>query len=134
MATPASASADRYGRRPPLSPRRRLLLALAGVGVLVGLTLAFFLWQRASGDQVDWTLLGYSVRSDSQVLVDFTVSKPAGTAVSCRVVAQDSTMTVVGSLDVDLPAAGAQVRRSVVVPTRARAVVGTVDTCVARKG
>jgi len=133
MASP-NAAADRYGNRRPLSPRSRLLLALAGVGVLVALTLAFFLWQRASGDQVDWTVIGYDVRSDSQVVVDFTVSKPDGTAVSCRVVAQDRTMTVVGSRDVDLPAAGSQVRRSVIVPTRSLAVLGTIDSCVRRRG
>ena len=134
MATPSVPPPDRYGRRPAMSPRHRAVLAALGVGVLVALTVAMFVWTRVAGSKVDWTVIGYDVPSDSQLVVDFVVTKPDGTAVTCRVVGKDRSMAVVGSLDVDLPAAGSAARSSVRVPTRGRAVVGTVDSCAPRSG
>ena len=136
MASPAAgdeAWRQRYGRRPPLPARRRVLLGLLGVAVLVGLVAVMFVWTKA-GSRLQWSVIGYDVRSDSQVAVDFSVAKPDGLAVTCRVVAQDRTTAVVGSVDVPLPAAGRDVRRSVLVPTRSRAVLGTVDSCAPTPG
>jgi hypothetical protein len=136
MASPAvgdDAWRDRYGRRPPMSPRRRTLLALLGVAVLVAVVVVMFVWTKA-GSRIQWSVIGYDVRSDVQVVVDFSVAKPAGQAVTCRVVAKDRSTAVVGSVDVPLPAAGGDVRRSVLVPTRSRAVLGTVDSCAATPG
>jgi Domain of unknown function (DUF4307) len=121
---------ERYGRRPPASQRRRLVLAMVGVGLLVAATAALFVWIRVAGSGVSFTVGGYDVRSDSQVTVTFTVAKPDGTAVSCRVTAQDRVRDVVGSQDVTLPAAGSELTRTTTLRTRGRAVVATVDSCV----
>jgi uncharacterized protein DUF4307 len=136
MASPAvgdDAWRRRYGRRAPMSARRRTLLGLLGVAVLVGLVVAMYVWTKA-GSRIQWSVIGYDVRSDTQVAVDFTVAKPAGQPVTCRVVAKDLATVVVGSVDVPVPAAGGDVRRSVLVPTRSRAVLGTVDSCAPTPG
>ncbi len=125
---------ERYGRRAPARRGRTVALAVAGVVLLVGATLAVFLWSRAARPPIDFTVSGYQVLGDDSTRVDFTVDKPDGTAVSCRVVAQDRSADVVGSQDVALPAAGRQVTRSVTVRTRGRAVVGTVVSCAAVHG
>jgi hypothetical protein len=125
---------ERYGRRPSASRQRRLVLALVGVGVLVAATAALFVWIRVAGSGVSFTVGGYDVRSDSQVTVTFTVAKPDGTAVTCRVTAQDGATDVVGSQDVTLPAAGSELTRTTTLRTRGRAVIGTVDSCVVGAG
>jgi hypothetical protein len=121
---------ERYGRRQPASRNRRLVLALVGVGILVVATAALFVWIRVAGSQVSVTVGAYDVVSDDQVTVTYTVAKPDGTAVTCRVTAQDRDTNVVGSQDVTLPAAGSELTRTTTLRTRGRAVVGSVDSCV----
>jgi uncharacterized protein (DUF58 family) len=130
---PTSAMDDRYGRRPQASRNRITLLAVVGVAALFAATTLVFAWSR-SGTQVSVSVGAYSVVSDDRTTVTFSVTKPAGTPVSCRVVAQDRSGSVVGSQDVTLPAAGSQVSRTVDLRTRGRAVVGTVDSCVVVHG
>jgi uncharacterized protein (DUF58 family) len=120
---------DRYGRRPQASRNRVALLVIVGIAALVAATTIVFAWSR-SGTQVSVSVGAYSVVSASETTVTFSVTKPDGTAVSCRVIAQDRSGTVVGSQDVTIPAAGQQASRTVTLRTRGRAVVGTVDSCV----
>jgi len=124
---------DRYGRRPQASRNRITLLAVVGVAVLFAATTIVFAWSR-SGAQVSVSVGAYTVISDARTSVTFSVDKPDGTPVSCRVIAQDRSGTVVGSQDVTLPAAGTQVSRTVELRTRGRAVVGKVDSCVVVPG
>jgi Domain of unknown function (DUF4307) len=124
---------ERYGRR-RRAPRRARVLAVLGVLVLVLLTVAAFVWSRWGRTDVTWTVIGYSVESDSLTWVDFQVDKPDGTAVSCRVIAEDRFFDVVGSSDVPVPAAGAHVRQTVTLRTLGRAVTGTVKSCTVSPG
>jgi uncharacterized protein (DUF58 family) len=105
-----------------------------GVAMLVVVVLAVFAWSRSGPPTATFTVTGYEVRSDDQVRVDFTVDKPDGTGATCRVQAQDRSGAVVGSVDVAVPAPGSTVARSVTLPTRGRAVVGTVSSCVLDPG
>ncbi len=120
---------DRYGRRPQASRNRVALLVVVGIAALFAATTLVFAWSR-SGTQVSVSVGAYSVVSDDETTVTFSVTKPDGTAVGCRVIAKDRSGAVVGSQDVTLPAAGHQVSRTVSLRTRGRAVVGTVDSCV----
>jgi uncharacterized protein (DUF58 family) len=130
---PTSPMDDRYGRRPQASRNRITLLAIVGVALLFAATTIVFAWSR-SGTQVSVSVGAYKVVSDAQTSVTFAVDKPNGTPVSCRVIAKDRSGSVVGSQDVTLPAAGSQVSRTVVLRTRGRAVLGTVDSCVVVAG
>jgi MFS family permease len=132
---PTSPLDDRYGRRSArqTAVRNRVtILAVVGVAALVALTALVFAWNR-SGPQLRVIVGGYSVVSDDETTVTFSVTKDAGAAV-CRVVAQDRTGVVVGSLDEPIPAEETQVDRTVTLRTRGRAVVGTVDSCAFVQG
>jgi uncharacterized protein (DUF58 family) len=124
---------DRYGRRPQSTRNRVTLLVIVGIAALVAATTLVFAWSR-SGAQVSVVVGAYDVVSDEQTSVTFSVTKPDGAQVSCRVVAQDRGGGVVGSSDVTLPAAGRQASRTVTLRTRGRAVIGTVDSCVVVAG
>ncbi len=124
---------DRYGRRPQATRNRVTLLVIIGIAALVAATTLVFAWSR-SGPQVSVVVGAYHVDSDAQISVTFSVTKPDGTPVSCRVIAQNRAGDVVGSSDLTLPAAGRQLSRTVTLRTRGRAVVGTVDSCVVVAG
>jgi len=73
---------------------------------------------------------GYSVESDSEVLVKYDLHRPEGVAVLCRVSALDSSKARVGTVEDAVPAAGpTSLRREVRVRTSVRAVTGVVDSC-----
>ena len=121
---------ERYGRHPsdPAQTRRR---AFVGVAVFVVVVAGFAWWVQTTRAQVDFVVSSYRVTDDHSTEVDFSLTKdPAATAV-CRVVAQNRYQEVVGTLDVTV-ASGPQTGRSqqtARVPTRERAVVGTVLSC-----
>lgn|GEM_PF-2095941 len=119
----------RYGRLAARPGRVRLLVAGAVV-LLLGLVVTLFLWSQAAGS-LAYTVSGYAVLSDTQMTVSFSVDKPDGQLVGCRVVAQDRYTDVVGSVDVRLPRAGSHQAMTVTVPTRGLAVVGLVQSCKA---
>ena len=131
--SPTSPLDERYGRRAQASRNRVTLLAVVGVAALVAATTVVFAWNR-SGPQLQVSVGAYQVVSDDQTTVTFSVRKDAGVAAVCRVVAQDRSGTVVGSLDEPIPAGQDQVSRTVTLRTRGRAVVGTVDSCAVVHG
>jgi uncharacterized protein (DUF58 family) len=134
VATPPTSPLDeRYGRRAQASRNRVTLLAVVGVGALVAATTLVFAWNR-SGPQLQVTVGAYQVVSDDETTVTFSVTKDVGVPAVCRVVAQDRSGTVVGSLDEPIPADERQVDRTVTLRTRGRAVVGTVDSCAVVHG
>jgi hypothetical protein len=127
--TDPSALDARYGRRAPASRARTIALAVAGVGLLVAATTAVYVWKGGARPLIVYTVSGYQVSGAASTRVDFTVDKPAGLAVTCRVEAQDAAGDVVGSQDVPLPAAGKEIATSVTLLTRGLAVLGTVVSC-----
>jgi len=131
--TPVDPLDERYGRRSQASRNRATLLAVVGVAALVAATTLVFAWNR-SGPQLQVSVGAYRVVSDEETTVTFSVSKDVGVAAVCRVVAEDRSGTVVGSLDEPIPADQAQVSRTVTLRTRGRAVVGTIDSCAVVHG
>jgi hypothetical protein len=127
--TDADLMAERYGR-PNHDPRLARRLSILGVTILVLGVAAVFWWSQSGGDRIQPTVTGYRVTSDSSITVSFTVTKPAGRRVSCRVVGEDRSMTVIGKLDVTLPAAPSEVAQTVTLPTFGRAVTGIVQSCM----
>ena len=72
----------------------------------------------------------YAVESDAQIVVEYDLHRPAGTAVVCRITALDGARNRVGTVDDAVPATGpASVHRSVQLRTSVRAVTGVVDSC-----
>jgi hypothetical protein len=101
-----------------------ILGCLAAVGVIVW-------WGIVSTvGSVRPEVTGYEVRSDTSVVVEYDLHRPAGTAVVCRVIALDGGRNRVGAVDDAVPATGpASVHRVVELRTSVRAVTGVVDSC-----
>ena len=73
---------------------------------------------------------GYEVRSDTSVVVEYDLHRPAEVAVVCRISALDSGHNRVGTVEDAVPAQGpTSVHRVVLLRTSVRAVTGVVDTC-----
>jgi len=84
--------------------------------------------------QVSPTVTGFRVVSNSEVVVDYTVRRPADTAVDCQVVAWDEHQGRVGAVTDAVPASrrGGDAHRTVTVRTSALAVTGLVESCTRR--
>ena len=73
---------------------------------------------------------GYKVESDTSIVVEYDLHRPAGTAVVCRISALDSGRNRVGTVEDAVPATGpTSVHRVVSLRTSVRAVTGVVDSC-----
>ncbi len=127
--TDAQLLAQRYGRRRRLSRGGRVALVVAGLALLVAGVAVVFSWVQAAQPGVTATVTAYQVVSAGQVDVRFHVTKDAGAAAVCRVVAKNRYTDIVGSRDVTVPAGQADTDLSVSVVTTERAIVGLVDSC-----
>jgi Domain of unknown function (DUF4307) len=73
---------------------------------------------------------GYEVTSDTSVVVEYDLHRPADVAVVCRISALDSGHNRVGTVEDAVPAQGpTSVHRVVSLRTSVRAVTGVVDSC-----
>ncbi len=97
---------------------------LAAVGVIVW-------WGIAStAGSVRPEVTAYRVESDTSIVVEYDLHRPAGVAVLCRITALDGGRNRVGTVDDDVPAQGpTSVHRVVSLRTSVRAVTGVVDSC-----
>ncbi len=72
----------------------------------------------------------YRVESDTSIVVEYDLHRPAGTAVTCRISALDGGRNRVGTVQDTIAAPGAtSVHRVVSLRTSVRAVTGVVDAC-----
>jgi hypothetical protein len=97
---------------------------LAAVGVIVW-------WGIAStAGSVRPEVTAYQVQSDTSILVEYDLHRPAGVAVVCRITALDGGRNRVGTVEDAVPAEGpSSVHRVVTLRTSVRAVTGVVDSC-----
>ena len=119
----------RYGRRPPRSARRKVILAAVGIATLTALTLVVWSAYVRAQPGVQGLTVSYDVRSDREVTVRVEVTKPDGRAAQCTVVAQDLKARIVGSGTISAPAAGSRVYVDTVLETTRRAILGKVESC-----
>ena len=72
----------------------------------------------------------YEVGSDTSIVVEYDLHRPAGVEVVCRISALDGGHNRVGTVEDTVPAQGpASVHRVVSLRTSVRAVTGVVDSC-----
>jgi Domain of unknown function (DUF4307) len=119
----------RYGRRAPRSTRRKAVLVMAGLVVLTAATLLVWAAFVRVQPGVEALTVSYDVRSDREVAVRVEVTKPAGRAAECTVIAQDVDARIVGSGTVTAPAAGARAYVDTVLETTRLAILGKVESC-----
>ena len=101
-----------------------ILGCLAAVGVIVW-------WGIVSTvGSVRPEVTAYRVESDTSIVVEYDLHRPAGVAVVCRISALDGGRNRVGTVEDTVPAQGpASVHRVVSLRTSVRAVTGVVDSC-----
>jgi hypothetical protein len=122
---------QRYGRTPGRARRERLILIVAGIlfGLVIG---AWVIWaglDSVSGG-LDTRDLGHKVNDEFSVNVQYEVTVPQGTEVSCALQAQNDKHAIVGWKIVDLPASDSYTRRfTEEVRTSELAVTGLIYRC-----
>lgn len=97
---------------------------LAAIGVIVwwGVT--------TTTGSVRPEVTAYVVESDTSIVVEYDLHRPAGVAVVCRISALDGGRNRVGTVEDTVPAQGPEsVHRVVTLRTSVRAVTGVVDSC-----
>ena len=124
--------AQRYGvkSRPAKARRNQKLLAGVGVSALVGATWFF---SSANFNPVSYKEVGFEVVDEWQTTIEFEVTAPIGTVLSCDLQAIDSSFGVVGHKTVELAGVDAQtVRYESEIRTTMRAVTAVVEICRAK--
>lgn len=100
------------------------ILTLFGVAAVVWYGLAY------TAGQVTYTTVSYRVADAGSVTVDFDVTMDPGTSATCTVRALAENFSVVGTLDVPIPASTeTTTSHTTTVRTTSLAVTGLVDSC-----
>lgn len=123
---------ERYGRNTSKSNHRlwRILLVLGGV---IFVSTAIWAAYNLSHSDVSWQDRGYSVHSDHDMTVFFSVTMDPGTSARCTIEALNINYAQVGIIEVDIPASDERTTvHSAQLATQELAVTGVVNTCVVR--
>ena len=115
---------------PRLAPGtlRWCIVGVLGVGAMVAVVIWYGL--AANVGAVVPEVTAYRVVSDSQLEVDYRLTRPADRAVTCTITGLDARKGIVGTVTDEVPAGESRVQRSVEIRTAQRAVTGVVDSCV----
>ena len=115
---------------PRLAPGtlRWWIVGVLGVGAMVAVVIWYGL--EANVGAVVPEVTAYRVVSDSQLEVDYRLTRPADRAVTCTITGLDARKGIVGTVTDEVPAGESRVQRSVEIRTAQRAVTGVVDSCV----
>jgi|JI10StandDraft_1071094.scaffolds.fasta_scaffold74602_4 hypothetical protein len=115
---------------PRLAPGtlRWWIVGVLGVGAMVAVVIWYGL--AANVGAVVPEVTAYRVVSDSQLEVDYRLTRPADRAVTCTITGLDARKGIVGTVTDEVPAGESRVQRSVEIRTAQRAVTGVVDSCV----
>ena len=129
MTTPAFPP-GRYGRRRSArrAPRWVLPVLVAAV-VVAGVAVAFGMYRTYVSGQIQSEVTAFSIRSDHEVTVTFSVIKDAGEAVTCIVRARSKDGQEVGRAEVGVPKQPRSASVTYALPTSKRAFTGEVYSC-----
>ena len=122
----------RYGRRRSARPRRRWLLALLIAAALAASSLVMNRLYTLYGDpNYDAEVVSYTDITDSQLVLHFRVTVPAGGSAICLLRARSHDGAEVGRAEVRVDAARGQrhPRTSYRLATSGRAFIGEVVRC-----
>ncbi|MFF3866972.1 DUF4307 domain-containing protein [Micromonospora sp. NPDC001898] len=122
----------RYGRRREPARRRPALVALLAVALAAVLGVATFTMYGKYGDpDYDAQVITYTDITDSQVVVDFRVTVPAGGSATCalRARSHDGAELAREEVTVTAPAGESQVTARHRLTTSARPFIGEVVRC-----
>jgi hypothetical protein len=118
----------REGRRRPIVP-----LIILAVVIAASLAVTVKLYQQFGGTDYEAQIVGWDPPTDSQILIHFTVTVPAGAPAKCALQARDYGGNDLGDLDVVVRPAGraTTIDAREAVPTKAKAAAGYVLGCQA---
>jgi hypothetical protein len=122
----------RYGRRRAPHRRRPWVLALLVVAVLAaGAALTARLYSQYGDPTYDAQVVNYTDVTDSQIVIEFRVTVPAGGEAICVLRARSRDGAEVGKQEVRVSAAPGETRpvRTHTLATSARPVSGEVIRC-----
>jgi hypothetical protein len=116
---------ERYGFKRP-----RSWIAIALITAIVGVGWITWAGLYHSNPEIRVQLISFTVDSDREVSVRYSVDRNSAEATSiCTVIARDFYKDIVGQIDVEIPAGQEKVELVSVVPTRNLAVNADVSTC-----
>ncbi len=114
--------------RPAPGTTRWWVVGIVGCLVAVGVIVWWGIVTTAGSVRPEVT--AYRVESDTSIVVEYDLHRPAGVAVLCRITALDGGRNRVGTVEDAVPAQGpSSVHRVVSLRTSVRAVTGVVDSC-----
>jgi hypothetical protein len=120
-------SSERYGQ-----PRSLSRPALVALGIAIAAAVGLLLWSawEYALTPVRSQIVSFTAIDDRQISVRYQITRQnPDQEVRCTIEAQDYDRTIVGELtDVIAPGLGT-LTRTVIVPTRVRAVAVVVDSC-----
>lgn len=119
--------AQRYGKRAKLSKTRWIWISVVGIALMmVGVLFASI----ANYNPVQSQDVGFSVKSPTQVVLDFELTKPQDATAVCSVEALNEQFGQVGYKIIEIgPQETAKVRLSVSINTTELATTALVDEC-----
>ncbi|MFI6868488.1 DUF4307 domain-containing protein [Nocardia sp. NPDC050406] len=122
--------ADRYGTAPRAS-RRPLLYLVGAIVVIAGLVVAYLGYRQYGPKDIEPERIGYNVVSDSEVTVDFKLTrKDPEQPVVCYVRALDPDNHEVGRREILIPGSDEEtVRVNTVIRTSGRAGAANIYGC-----
>lgn len=119
--------AQRYGKQPKLSKRRWLVISAVGICLM---TIGVLFASIANYNPVQSQDIGFSVKSPTQVVLDFQINKPADATVVCTVEALNEQFGQVGYKTIEIGAQeSSKIRLSVSINTTELATTALVDEC-----
>jgi hypothetical protein len=131
---PSAPPEGRYGGRSDAQADRTLKRVGAVLGVLV---IGLVAWLGGSyllkATRLNGTVPEFQVVSDSEVQAQLSVTKSSGTAGSCTIRSQAADGSVVGQLDVPVPADGTSFVKVVTIRTTARGTTAELLGCTTTK-